>query len=61
MCDMALKLPWYCLLPASREASWSQLPSSVSLLSVRWHILLFFYPQGGKLGLRRPKTNKRQH
>ena len=45
-------------LPADREASWLLLPSSVSLLSggknvTRKH--LFWYPQGDRSGLRKPR------
>ena len=45
---------------ADGKASWSLLPSSVSLLSgdsaTRKH--LFLYPQGERSGLRKPKKDK---
>ena len=46
-------------LPADGEASWSLLPSSVSLLSGGTvqpeNTYLFLYPQGDMSGLRKPK------
>ena len=50
-------------LPADGEASWSLLPSWVSLLSggtVEPEIHLFPYPQSDRSGLRKPKTGKHQ-
>ena len=50
-------------LPADGEASWSLLPSSVSLLSgsTVQPENIFPYPQGDRSGLRKPKKDKHQH
>ena len=51
------------LLPTDGEASWSLLPSLVSLLSdgTVQPENLFLYPQGDWSGLRKPKMDKHQH
>ena len=50
-------------LPADGEASWSLLPSSVSLLSGNTvqPENTFLYSQGDRSGLRKPKLDKDQN
>ena len=62
MCNMVLKLPWYF------SCWWRNLlvvASKFDLLTIRWHSAitkhLFFYPQGDRSGLRKPKKEKNQH
>ena len=61
MCERCTKTT-LVFLPADGEPSWLLLPG---LLTITWHSAsrkyLFLYPEGDRLGLRKPKRDMHQH